>query len=136
MTRKFQIIDCRRKSCLISRILGWVHNISIWYQSRFFTIVALRAVTNRTFTTYLMMATRTRSEDFFQERPQTAWVQPNHAKIQMKCFLPYGRSLETDSIADSIITIFGITIVNSFWTELILFLGCLQHILTVTNLGF
>ena len=113
------------------KIFSPVNIVSIWYQSRFITIVAHGAVTNWTIATFLMMAARTRSKEILK-----ASLKSNQTKNQMKYFLPYGRSLETDSITDSIVAIFGITIVNSLWTELVLFLGCFQHILTVTNLGF
>ena len=78
-----------------------------------------------------MMAARTRSKEFNNDISK-----PNQGQVQMKFVSPYGRSLETDGITDSIIALFGITIINSLWTELILFLGRFQHILTVTNLGF
>ena len=115
----------------IKKTFGPVYIVSIWYQSRFITIVAHGAVTNWTIATFLMMAARTRSKEILK-----ASLKSNQTKNQMKCFIPYGRSLETDSITDSIVTIFGITIVNSLWTELILFLGCFQHILTITDLSF
>ena len=113
------------------KIFSPVNIASIWYQSRFITIVAHGAVTNWTIATFLMMAARTRSKEILK-----ASLKSNQTKNQMKCFIPYGRSLETDSITDSIVTIFGITIVNSLWTELIFFLGRFQHILTITDLSF